>query len=79
LTPRSASNFARQITPGGRMNHHRRYPPGKIEPPQSRHPGTCLSGASDTIRTCDRCLSGLARNPSPAPAGPLPTHRQSAK
>src|SRR5665811_624990 len=30
--------------------------------------GTCFSGAPDTIRTRDRCLLGLARNPSPAPA-----------
>jgi hypothetical protein len=53
------------------FGHDVRHSPGIL--------GTCFYGAPDTIRTCDRCLLGLARNPSPAPAGPLPTHRQSAK
>jgi hypothetical protein len=45
---------------GASMRKPTRHSPGTL--------GTCFSGAPDTIRTRDRCLLGLARNPSPAPA-----------
>ena len=57
---------------------------GRCDPVgQTRHsPGTldtCFPGAPDTIRTCDRCLSGLAPYPRQPLTGPLPRLRQSAK
>jgi hypothetical protein len=45
----------------GQMVHsERRHSPGT--------PGTCFSGALDTIRTCNLCLRGLAPTPSPSPS-----------
>jgi integrase len=49
---------------------------GKDSNPHFKKVGERLA---EWVRSLGICLSGLARNPSPAPAGPLPTHRQSAK
>jgi len=62
-------------TPGGLINCRRSISKGGPRKSTRHNPGTLgtrFPGAPDTIRTCDLCLSGLARNPSPAPAGPLP-------
>jgi hypothetical protein len=57
VLPNNVAGLPTRELPAGEMNHLRDIRSMKSNRHNPGTPGTRFSGAPDTIRTCDRCLS----------------------